>query len=544
MYRFHPQTAKLVELISSGAIGEVLAVQSSFAYRGTPDPTSRTFDPALAGGGILDVGGYPASMALLVAGAALGVSGEAQEFATPSSITAGGTLGQTGVDEWSVANLTFDSGMTATLTTGVGLSDLNTTTILGSAGKIHLPNPWQPGRAGRMPGSIELHRPQRDVETFTWDEPELYAAEADHVATHLAERQSSLMSWADSLATMAVLDEWRRQIGLEYADETPDGNHAEVSGQPLVVRQVKSMAYAPAPSQPKPMSRVVMGVDNQVTLPHASVVFDDFVERGGNAFDNGYIYGGGRCERMLGQWMANRGVREQMVVIVKGAHTPFCTPEAIGQQLTESLERLQTDYADIYLMHRDDPAVPVGEFLEAMDAELQAGRVRAFGGSNWSLSRFREANAYADAHGRARMSVLSNNLSLAEAEDVPWQGCVSLNHADDLAWLAESQTVLAPWSSQARGFFTGRAHPDDRSDEELVRCWYSDANFERLRRAEQLAGELGVSAPAIALAWVLHQKFPTFPLIGPRQISETVSSLAGLGITLADDQVAWLDLKA
>ena len=63
-------------------------------------------------------------------------------------------------------------------------------------------------------------------------------------------------------------------------------------------------------------------------------------------------------------------------------------------------------------------------------------------------------------------------------------------------------------------------------------------------RAEQLAGELGVSTPAIALAWVLHQKFPTFPLIGPRQISETVSSLAGLGITLADDQVAWLDLKA
>ncbi len=152
MYRFHPQTAKLVELISSGAIGEVLAVQSSFAYRGTPDPTSRTFGPALAGGGILDVGGYPASMALLVAGAALGVSGEAQEFATPSSITAGGTLGQTVVDEWSVANLTFDSGMTATLTTGVGLSDLNTTTILGSAGKIHLPNPRQPGRAGRMPG--------------------------------------------------------------------------------------------------------------------------------------------------------------------------------------------------------------------------------------------------------------------------------------------------------------------------------------------------------------------------------------------------------
>ena len=74
----------------------------------------------------------------------------------------------------------------------------------------------------------------------------------------------------------------------------------------------------------------------------------------------------------------------------------------------------------------------------------------------------------------------------------------------------ERQIPLFPWSSQARGFFTGRAHPDDRSDAELVRCYYSDDNFERLRRADELGDDLGVAATAIALAYVLNQPFPTF----------------------------------
>ena len=73
-----------------------------------------------------------------------------------------------------------------------------------------------------------------------------------------------------------------------------------------------------------------------------------------------------------------------MVVLGKGAHTPLAYPDVIGRQLAESLERLQTDYLDIYLMHRDNPAVPVGEFVDAMDAEVKAGRIRVYGGSNWT----------------------------------------------------------------------------------------------------------------------------------------------------------------
>jgi aryl-alcohol dehydrogenase-like predicted oxidoreductase len=100
-----------------------------------------------------------------------------------------------------------------------------------------------------------------------------------------------------------------------------------------------------------------------------------------------------------------------------------------------------------------------------------------------------------------------------------------------------------PWSSQARGFFTGRAHPDDRSDEELVRCWYSEDNFRRLERVNAMARERGVLPINIALAYVLCQPFPTFPLIGPRTLSETRTSLPALGIELSPEEVRWLNLE-
>ena len=126
---------------------------------------------------------------------------------------------------------------------------------------------------------------------------------------------------------------------------------------------------------------------------------------------------------------------------------------------------------------------------------------------------------------------------------MPWAGCVSASDDESRTWLEKNQLALMPWSSQARGFFTGRAAPDDRSDAELVRCWYSDENFERLARAQELAERRGVAPTAIALAYVLFQEFATFPLIGPRALAETRSSLDALRIELTPQEVRWLDLR-
>ncbi|WFR68833.1 aldo/keto reductase [Curtobacterium flaccumfaciens] len=94
-----------------------------------------------------------------------------------------------------------------------------------------------------------------------------------------------------------------------------------------------------------------------------------------------------------------------------------------------------------------------------LDEHRRAGRIRVYGGSNWSTARFDEANEYARANGRHEFEVLSNHFGLAEAYDVPWAGCRHATDAASKRWLEERQVPLLPWSSQARGFFTGRAKP-------------------------------------------------------------------------------------
>ena len=107
------------------------------------------------------------------------------------------------------------------------------------------------------------------------------------------------------------------------------------------------------------------------------------------------------------------------------------------------------------------------------------------------------------------------NLSLAKPNEPFWAGCVSAD-AGALRWHEEQQFPLLSWSSQARGFFTGRFSPENRDNADLVRVFYSDENWTRLQRAQQLAQEKGVSAIQIALAYVLSQPFPACALIGPR----------------------------
>ena len=127
--------------------------------------------------------------------------------------------------------------------------------------------------------------------------------------------------------------------------------------------------------------------------------------------------------------------------------------------------------------------------------------------------------------------------------DPVWGGCVAASDPASRKWLKKTQLPLFAWSSQARGFFTGRAGRDKTSDDELVRCWYSEDNFVRRERAVFLAGQKGVSPVALAAAYVLHQPFPAFALIGPRVIEETVSSLEALRVVLSPKEVAWLNLE-
>ena len=218
MYRVHPQTVRLIELLRSGAIGTPLLIQASFGYQKPFDADSRYFAAQLGGGGILDVGGYCTSMARLIAGVAHGLP-----FLEPETVQAAARIGVSRVDEVSVATLGFNGGILAQLSVSVALAQENVVRITGTERQLELASPWF--CSGRTGGSSSLRlRDLRQldgaveeivVETEDW----LYAIEADAAAAAIDRREAAWpgMTPADSLGNMRTLDRWRRAAGLPPA---------------------------------------------------------------------------------------------------------------------------------------------------------------------------------------------------------------------------------------------------------------------------------------------------------------------------------------
>lgn len=543
MYRCHPQTARVVELVRSGAIGDVAVINATFSFGSGFNAESRLWSNALAGGGILDVGGYTTSYARLIAGAAAG-----QPFAEPISVTGAANLHpETGVDAWAGGTLKFASGIIANIMSGIGVGQKNSVIIYGSKGNITLPNPYVVARSGQANGLIilQLHGEEEQIIELP-EKVTSYAFEADVCGEAIlaGRREADVMLWDDSLGNLRTQDAWRNAAGLVYQSEKPEAlTRNTPAGRPLRRNHAAPEPEGRIEGLDKPVSRLVLGVDNQVTMPHASAIFDDYFARGGNVFDTAYVYGEIKSS-LLGQWVRSRGVRDEVVVIAKGAHTPHCNPEALVKQLNTQLEWLGLDYADIYMMHRDNPDIPVGKFVDVLNELVQDGKIRAFGGSNWSIPRLRRANAYARRKGLQGFTVLSNNLALAEMVNPVWDGCLHVHNTEDRAFLKRNKITLLPWSSQARGFFVPAiAHPDIRSDASLVRSWYSDDNFRRQARTIEIAEKKGCEPINVALAWVLHQPFPCFPLIGPRSIAETRSCFDALKVKLSKREMRYLNLE-
>ncbi|WP_309398446.1 aldo/keto reductase [Cerasicoccus maritimus] len=534
MYRCHPATAKLYELVQSGAIGQVQRMRVSFAFDCGENLKSRLQANELGGGGILDVGCYPVSMCRLLAGAAHG-----ERFLEPKELKAVGRLDpKTGVDVWTSAVMLFEGDIVAEAFTAVRANAENELFVQGTEGTIHVKDFWfcrEPITLQRKGQQPEVFEPLVERHLYT------YEIEALHQLAHGGGLLNCAMSVEDTLGNMQALDRWRQEIGLVYQMEKPGPKFPCVYGTGWA--RGCEIPSAEMPGVAKPMARLCMGHPNTQRLFTDCVsLFDAYFERGGNVFDDGSIYRGWATKpSFAGRWMTMRGVREECVIIDKGAHTPNCTPDYMPDEIDRLLKTNYCGYIDLYLMHRDNLDVPVGEFVDLLNAQIDAGKIHAYGLSNWTPERYDEAAAYAQAKGVRGPVCLSNQLSLAEMVNPVWPGTESCSNAERQAWLAERNVPLVAWSSQAAGFFTEQSAPDKKDNGLLVKGYYSDRNFERKKRAYQLAEKKGVLPINLAMAWVLSQPFPTFPIIGPRTITELRTSLEGLRIALTEDERRWLD---
>src|SRR6266851_2896770 len=267
-------------------------------------------------------------------------------------------------------------------------------------------------------------------------------------------------------------------------------------------------------------------------------LLDRFTAAGGTTVDTARIYAKGTSETAFGKWLEGSGKRTDMVVLGKGAH-----------HNSDTLERRVTPATiDIYILHKDDPDAEVGPIVEALNEEAAAGRIKAFGGSSWSTQRLDEANAYAAEHGLRPFTASSPNLALAVPNEPMWVGCVSIAaDTEAQAWYQQTGMPVFAWSAQARGFFSGRYNPEmtegaTANARNVIRTYYSDDNWERYRRADELSESKGCTLRQVALAWVLHSPLDVYALIGPETVAELDDCLGALDVELTPAEVAWLNL--
>jgi aryl-alcohol dehydrogenase-like predicted oxidoreductase len=309
----------------------------------------------------------------------------------------------------------------------------------------------------------------------------------------------------------------------------------------------------------KPVARLLQGTVmlKEETRSENRKLFDRLFEHGFTTFDTAHNYGRGTCERELGAWIKDRGIREQVVILTKGAH-PYppeeperVTPDFIRSDIQDSLERLQTDFIEIYLLHRDNPDYPVGEIVDVLHEQKELGHIGIYGGSNWSADRIKSANEYAAANGKTPFSISSPQYSVAEMVNPPWAGCISVSGEQGESardWYEANNIALFTWSSLAGGFMTGKFTRDnldsfsDYFSTNTIGAYAFENNFQRLDRVIELAADKGVSVPQISLAYVLNNP-RTHAIAAAWELDQVDDNLKAIDIKLSAEEVAWLELK-
>lgn len=321
----------------------------------------------------------------------------------------------------------------------------------------------------------------------------------------------------------------------------------------------------------KPVSRLLFGtampVLNDATrsvhgnepdfvkkLDKAFELLDSAYELGIQTFDCAKLYG----EEPLGEWMKDRGLSDKVTVLTKGAHfnewRKRVTDFDILSDAHDSLKKLQRDYIDIYILHRDDPEVPVGPIVETLNRLHAEGKIGAFGVSNWTHQRIAEANEYARTHGLVPFTVSSPNFGLADQVADLWGGgCVTISgpsNKEARKWYAETKMPVIAYSSLGRGWFSGRVKSNDPEtivsglDDFARKGYVSEDNLKRLARVEQLSAEKGLTVSEVAMAWIMNQPLDVYAVVASASTERMKSNIKASNIVLTEAECRWLDLES
>ena len=276
-------------------------------------------------------------------------------------------------------------------------------------------------------------------------------------------------------------------------------------------------------------------------------LLDAFVDRGFDFVDTANVYSvwlpghkGGESETILGKWFARSGKRKSVVLATKvgfkmGDGSEGLKKEYILRSVEDSLQRLQTDYIDLYQSHKDDETVPLEETLSAYDELMKSGKVRAIGASNYKGPRLAKAEGTAQQHGLPRYTTLQPEYNLYDRKA----------YETDLAPVAEQFGLgVIPYFSLASGFLTGKYQSlEDTKGAKRgsrVEKYFDERGMKILKALKKVSEETGAEQASVALAWLLAQPTVTAPIASATNVKQLDALFAAVELKLSDAQVKTL----
>lgn len=266
------------------------------------------------------------------------------------------------------------------------------------------------------------------------------------------------------------------------------------------------------------------------------------LEAGINFFDTANIYSSGESERILGRALKDFAHRDDMVIATKAFFPMGEQPNNRGlsrkhiiQSVEASLQRLGTDYLDLFVMHRFDEETPIEETAETLDALVRAGKIRYLGASSMQAWHFMKMLAFQRHNKLAAFISMQSQYNLVTRED-----------EEDLIPLCLKEGVsLTPWSPLARGLLAGAKGAGTlraETDEQAPR-WYGDRKEveQSIMAVENIAAERGVPAAQVSLAWVLAKTVVAAPIVGMSKSHHLQDALKALSLTLSHEKIAQLE---
>jgi aryl-alcohol dehydrogenase (NADP+) len=273
--------------------------------------------------------------------------------------------------------------------------------------------------------------------------------------------------------------------------------------------------------------------------------FKRAIEAGINFFDTADMYSKGESERVVGKALKKYAQRDEVVIATKVYFPTADHPNAKGlsrkhimDSIDASLKRLDTDFVDLYQIHRFDPETPIEETMEALHDVVKAGKARYIGASSMAAWQFAKAQYTADLLGFTRFVTMQNHYNLIYREE-----------EREMIPFCEDQGVgLIPWSPQARGFLAGSRTREkggetarSKSDSIAQDMYFSDSDFAVLEATQAVAREKGVSSAQVALAWLLHQPAVSAPIVGATKMKHLEEAIAAVDIELSAEEMRRLE---